>query len=300
MINSKNGCAFLLVSTIALVALVTVLAKQSLTQVHYFTFVWLQMLIASVAMLIFTFGLRKEKLGSANLEILIYVVAIGLLNFSIVRAIFIYTLDLLPVTTHAYLINFVGIVTMVLSALILREPPRTMQIVGATIAISGLRLYFWDSPTEGELHAIVWLIIAVVCLALTNILMRRLHLLNRQQSMSNNQVSTFAIISGALPLVIWGALDVDQIKTIGAKDWLVITLNGIVCVGMVMLVFNYVLKVLKAYEASILANTGVVFTALFSMLLLHDSISTFEAVGIFVLLCGIGVVHGFTEKNKPN
>ncbi|MCW8877389.1 MAG: DMT family transporter [Kangiellaceae bacterium] len=299
MFGSKNGSALLLVSTIAVVALVTVLAKQTLNNVHYFSFVWLQMLIASLVMLIFTFGICREKLSKANSKVWLYVVAIGLLNFAIVRSIFLYTLDLLPVTTHAYLINFVGIVTMAFSALMLREPPSMLQIIGAAIAISGVRLYFWESPSEGELHGIAWLLIAVISLALTNILMRRLHQINNH-SMTNNQVSTFAIIFGALPLVVWGLQDVNKIDNISVTDWLVISLNGIVCVGVVMLVFNFVLRVLKAYEASILATSGVVFTALFSIVLLNDSIRDFEILGIAVMISGIGIVHCFSCKQKPD
>ncbi|TQV87381.1 DMT family transporter [Aliikangiella coralliicola] len=289
--SERTSAAIKLVFSIALVALITVFAKSTLKQVSFFTFIWLQLLSASIAMIIYTFILKKEKFPK-NLprQVWLIILGIGVLNFAIVRTIFIYALDVLPVNTHAYIMNFVGIVTMVLSALLLRERPGFVQIVGAVIALVGIRFYFYQLPGGNEIEGIIWLSIAVLCLAATNILMRQLHLLETQY-VSNNMVATLSICVGAFPLVILGAIIDYPLPSIGARDWLVIILNGLIAIGLVMVVFNQVMKVLRAYEASILATSGVIFTAIFAMPILGDYLELHEIVGVLLMITGIALVQ---------
>ncbi|WP_196138125.1 DMT family transporter [Aliikangiella sp. G2MR2-5] len=294
--NSHNKAVLMLLGTLAAVSLVTVLAKNTLKSVDFLSFVWLQMAFASSFMLII--GLTNKQLGIKNidLKVMSIIFAIGILNFAIVRGIFIYALDLLPATTHAYVINFVGIVTMFLSTLILREPPNLIQILGAVLALIGVRLYFWELPDGAELRALLWLMGAVICLALTNILMRYLHTINRNK-ISNHQISTLSILFGSIPLILLGIASGNDIEEIKAYDWLIIALNAIVAICIGMIVFNHVLKTLKAFEASILASSGVIFTGIFSALLLEEVISANEATGIVIMIAGIFIVQKFSKSS---
>ena len=289
--GDRAAAAVKLVLTIALVALVTVLAKISLQTINFFTFIWLQLTVASVAMIIYSFVIRKEVFPrKVPLKVWLLIVGIGVLNFAIVRSIFVYALDILPVTTHAYVINFVGIVTMFLSAILLREKPGWLQVAGAFLALVGIRFYFYHLPEYSEMKGIIWLAVAVLCLALTNIIMRQLHLLDKQY-VSNNLIATFSICIGATPLILWGIIAGDPIGSVGVEHWVVIILNGLIAIGLVMIVFNQVMKILRAYEASILATCGVIFTALFAMPILGDYLDTHEVFGIVLMIVGISMVQ---------
>ncbi len=280
----------------ALVALVVTLAKQSLAVVPVFSFVWLQMAFASTAMLINTFLIQKEKWPSGvSAKILMIVVGIGLLNYLIVRFLFIYALELIPVTTHAYLMNFVGIVTMLFSIFLLKEKPKISQVFGAMIAIFGLWLFFHDAPTNGELKGIITIAIAVICLALTNILLRKLHLI-KQHGLSHNHIATFAVCVGSIPLVGAGLVIDLPLPSISFYHWIVILANGLIANALVMTVFSQVMAHLKAYEASILAMTALIFTALFAMPILDDYLVGFEIAGIVLMLFGIGLVQWQFKK----
>ena len=65
-------------------------------------------------------------------------------------------LERLPATTHAYLVNFVGLVTMAMSAVALKERPSLLQIVGALVAVLGLRVFFDEVPPPSEMTGVAF------------------------------------------------------------------------------------------------------------------------------------------------
>ncbi len=292
--TARSTAAIKLILAMAVGALVIVLAKRTLNNLSFVSFLWLQMSVAIVAMLIYTFAFKKEKLPSqVNIKEWALVIAIGLLNFVIVRFIFIYALDLIPVTTHAYVMNFVGIITMLLSSVLLKEKPFGLQIIGALIAILGIWVYFYESPPANEVNGVLWLSFAVFCLALTNICMRLLHLL-KDNKLSSNQVTTMSILVGGIPILIYGIATDLPLPSIDWFDWLIIIANGLLAVALPIVVFIQVLEHLRAYEASILATCGVIFTALFAIPILGDYLTSFEVLGMLLMLIGLY----FVQKQK--
>jgi len=275
----------------ALAALVITYAKQALVDVPFFTFVWLQMAVASCVMLVNTFVFQNEQFPK-NIEPKIYLIlfGIGLLNYLVVRFLFFYSLERLPVTTHAYLLNFVGVVTMLFSMVFLREKPRFVQVFGAFTAILGLWIFFYDSPKEGEFAGILAVSIAVICLAITNILLRRLHMQDDHR-LTHNQIATFSVCIGSIPLVVFGVITDLPLPSINVSNWIIIVANGIIANALVMTVFSQVMQHLKAYEASMVAMTALIFTAVFAMPILNDYLEIYEVFGIVLMLIGIGFVQ---------
>ena len=125
-----------------------VLAKLAFSDdVPPFTFVWLQYAIGGLAITLYTFVIRRERIpNDLPRNAWSYILWIGLLNFVVVRVMFLLALERLPATTHAYLINFVGIATMVLSIYFLGERPSFVQMSGALLAVLGLRVFFQALP----------------------------------------------------------------------------------------------------------------------------------------------------------
>ncbi|MET1255579.1 DMT family transporter [Aliikangiella maris] len=297
MKSLRAKSALQLIITIFFAALVTVLAKQTLAEVDSFTFVWLQMIFGIMTMFGYTFLIKKEKLPKQlNLSVWTIVFAIGICNFTLVRTLFIFALDILPATTHAYLINFVGIVTMLLSGLLLKESPSRFQILGAVIALIGVQIYFYLWPSGEAWLGIFYAGAAVFFLALTNIFIRLLHLKHPQQ-LSANIVSTGTVVLGGVPLIIWGLVSQVSVQQISLTNWLIIILNGIFSIALTMTVFNIVMRHLKAFEASILASSGLVFTAMFSIPLLGEFLSLHQAAGIVMLIIGILLVQFNYRQN---
>ncbi len=290
MTHRTRASIKLCVAMIAISFVIT-LAKKSLVEVPFFSFIWLQMVFAIIAMLFYCKVIARQSL-SPKLErkVWLMLIGIGLLNYCIVRFLFIFSLELLPVTTHAYLMNFVGIVTMILSAILLKESPRILQVVGASIAIYGLWIFFYEKPKGGELLGIVSISAAVICLALTNILIRQLQLIKESQ-LSHIQIATASVCIGGGPLVIAGVMFDFPLVELSTENWAIIALNGVIANALAMTVFSQVMQYLKAYEASLIAMSGIVFTALFAMPILGDYLNVTEIIGISFMIIGIVLVQ---------
>jgi drug/metabolite transporter (DMT)-like permease len=283
--------------TMALVALVITSAKIALQTVPFYTFTWLQMVFAIGFLLIYQFAVdRHSMFRNVSRNDWFYLVTIGLLNYFLVRLLFVLALTELPVTTHAYLMNFVGIVTMLIGIMLLKELPSRGQIVGAGIAISGLSVFFSNSDIEGSSIGFIAVSFAVLCLALTNIAIRKFHQYSTS-AISHQQVAMLTVMIGGGPIIIWGFLfDLPEFS-ISLANWFIIASNGIVANALVMLIFSQAMVVLKAFEASILAMSGLIFTAIFAVPMLAEVLTIEKLMGIAILLFGILLVNWSQSRN---
>jgi drug/metabolite transporter (DMT)-like permease len=67
----------------------------------------------------------------------------------------------------------------------------------------------------------------------------------------------------------------------------VIALNGLVSIAIGFTVFNRALRTLRSYEASVLAASGVIYTALLAVPILGERLAWHEIAGIAMMLAGI-------------
>ncbi len=300
--KTRHIAALKLLVTMFLVALVLTYAKKALSEVHFFTFIWLQMAFACAAIGVYYLVashfnrdpssiplnalLREQKYRKA----LLLVISIGLINYLAIRWLAIFALQYLPVTTHAYLTNYVALVTMFFSVLFLKEFPSAKQWLGAVIAIIGLYSYFYQAPKAQEMIGIFAVGLTVAGLATSNILLRRLHLL-KNNPFNHRQIALLAIGSGGLPLVLAGLVMDLPLATIGWENWLIILLNGLVANSLVMMVFSHAMQSLKAYEASLIAMSAVIFIALLAIPILGQVPALYQILGILLMLIGIYIVQ---------
>jgi drug/metabolite transporter (DMT)-like permease len=268
----------------------SVLAKLALREVPAFTFAWLQTAFAILLMAVYTFGWRGERIPRGlGAGVWASILWLGIGNFAIVRVLFMLALERLPATTHTYLVNFTGIATMLLSIVILRERPSVQQIAGALVAIAGLRVFFREIPPAAERIGLVYLGIGIVVLASTNNIARRLSVLGGH-GLSNNLMSTLALCAGGLPIVLIG-LSTDWPPPVhGFAHWNIIAFNGLVAIGFGLAVWNYVLRTLRSYEASILAASTVIYTALFAIPILGERLGADQIAGILLMILGLVLV----------
>jgi len=309
--NLKYLAALKLLLTMFLVALVLTFAKRALTQVHFFTFVWLQMVFACSGILVYylfstpathpTFSPRSKLIVLLALtrqkqhrKALLLILGIGFLNYLLIRWLAIFALQYLPVTTHAYLTNYVALVTMFFSAIFVKEFPNLKQWLGALIAILGLWSYFRSAPAPEELIGIIAVGLTVIGLATTNILLRKLHLQSKKP-FNHAQISTIAICSGGIPLILLGVTIDWPFESISLENWLIIGFNGLIANAMVMLVFSQAMQHLKAYEASLLAMSAVVFIALLAIPILGQVLVINQVIGIALMIMGIALVQRYSS-----
>ena len=147
----------------------TVLGKLALSDVSPWTFVSLSILVAMICMTIYTFVIRRERIPRGlSREVWFYIIMIGLCNFLISRFASTFALQRLPATTNTYVGNFIGFLTMGMSIFILKESPTVFQVLGAIVAIVGLRIFFVEAPSAYELIGVGLILISITAVAFTN------------------------------------------------------------------------------------------------------------------------------------
>ena len=276
---------------LVLMSLGTVLTKLSLSDVDAFTFAWLSVAVGMVGLLFYTFVIRKERIPrDLSRRIWSYLFAIGFFNFLVARTTITLSLDLLEATTNTYLVNFVGFVTMGMSIFILKESPTLFQLLGAVVALIGLRIFFLEVPPPSELRGVLLILIGILGIAYTNNITRKLSIITDNQ-LSNNIISTVALLIGGGLLVVVGIIVDWPPQISGAANWATLFYAGLVMIAFSMTVWNHILRTLRSYEASILGASTVIWTALLAIPILGESLTGNEVWGIVLMLAGLALVQ---------
>jgi drug/metabolite transporter (DMT)-like permease len=290
-VTKERGRAIVItIIILILMSFGSIFSKMALKNVRLLTMVWLTVAIGMIAMSIYTFVIRKERIPPMSRQIWLIIIAIGFFNFVTGRIASMYALSLLPATTSTYLSNFIGFLTMGMSILILKETPTVFQVLGAVVALMGLRVFFQKIPAPSELLGVLLIAISITGIAYTNNIARKLAIVTKN-SISNNIISTLAILIGGSITVIVGLIFDRPIMVVGWQNWAIIFYLGIVSIAVGLTVWNNILRVLRSYEASILGASTVIWTAILAVPFLGERLNFFQIIGICLMLAGLILVQ---------
>lgn len=274
-----------------LMSLGSILMKIILYDVAPLTFAWLSVAVGMVVMSFYTFVIKRERIPKGlTREVWFYIIMIGICNFAISKISRPFALERLPVTTVAYVGNFIGFVTMGMSIFILKEVPTFFQLLGAGIAIGGLRLFYLEAPDANEVTGILLILIGIVAVAYTNNIARKLGIVT-QNKLSNNIVSTLAILIGGAFTVLTGLLIDWPPKISGWSSWGIVIYTGVISLSLGLTVWNHILRTLRSYEASILGTSSLIYTTLLAVIILNERPALNQLAGIGLMVIGLILVQ---------
>jgi len=267
--------------------LMGVLAKLALFEVPAFTFVWLQLASAVVSMAIYTAVFRRDQ-WPRELAVIDWaaIIFIGIVSFGIVRILMMMSIERLPMNTFVFILSFVSLLTMALSVVFLGERPGRAQLLGTLLAIFGVWLFFPDLPSPEERVGVGYGLLVVLGLAACNNVTRGL--VRRQgTALPSSLLSTLALGIGGIPIVLAG-LTLDWPPEIGgARNGWIIVANGVIGIALVQTVFNSILRALRSYEASVLAGSGLVWTALLAIPILGEWLDMRQVGAVGIVMAGV-------------
>lgn len=268
-----------------------VLSKIVLADIAPFTFAWTSIAVGMIVLSFYTFIIRKERIPEKmGKQVWLIIVAIGVCNFVISRLTRPFAIERLPVTTNSYISNFIGFITMAMSIFFLREYPSIFQLIGAGIAIGGLTVYFQDPLASGELVGIVVILIGITAVAFTNNIARKLALLTKN-AVSNNIISTLALLIGGVLALVAGLIFDFPPKVPNLQSWGIIIYAGIVNIGLGLTVWNHILRTLRSYEASILGASSLIYSTILAVLILKEQLTENLIIGIGLMIVGLILVQ---------
>ena len=273
--------------------LMGVLAKRALFDVPAFTFVWLQLAVAIAYLVVHTFVWRRERwpLGLARRE-WAGILFVGAVNFGLCRIFMMMGIERLPMNTFVFVLSFIPLVTLSFSILFLGERPGRTQLLGLVLAVLGVWLYFPDLPDPGERMGLVYAVLVVLGLGASNNVTRWL-MGHAPSGLSPTLYSTIALLVGGVPIVLAGLATEGGILFAGldamggATNVAIIVANGLLGIALSQTVFNGIMRTLRSFEASVVANSGLVWTALWAIPILGEWLTVVQAGAIAVLMAGV-------------
>ncbi len=292
MIEKRINAIVITVIMLIMISFGSVITKMTYDSVSPATFVYLSMFIGMVTMTLYTFVIKRERIPKELMtkKVWSYILQIAFFNF-VTGTLGAIALDYMPASTNSYLSNFIGFITMGMSAIILKEFPGLWQIIGAVIAFSGLRIFFPNPPQGEQLLGTILILISILGVAYTNNIARKLAL-ETKNKISNNIISTLAIlIGGSVAIVIYILIDGFPPVVPTTRDWLVILYGGIVSRAIFLTLWNLILRTLRSYEASILGASTVIFTSILAVIILGEVLETHQIFGIALLFIGLLLVQ---------
>lgn len=276
---------------LVLMSLGTILTKMVLADVPAFTYAWTSIGVGMIIMGVYTFLVKKERIPrQLGKRVWWYIIAIGVCNFTISRLTRPLAIARLPVITNTYVGNFIGFVTMALSIFILKEYPSIFQLLGAGIAVYGITLYFNQPLPGGELIGILFILVGILAVAYTNNIARKLALLTKNE-LSNNIISTAALLIGGAGAVAAGLIFDFPPKVPDLQSWGIIVYSGLINIALGLTVWNHILRTLRSYEASILGGSSIIWTTLLAMLILGEKPTLFQWLGMGTMVMGLLLVQ---------
>ena len=276
---------------LVLMSMGTILTKIVLADISPLTYAWTTIGIGMIIMGCYTFIIRREKIPQKlGRRIWLYIIAIGVCNFLISRMVRPFAIERLPVITNTYVGNFIGFVTMIMSIFILKEYPSIFQVLGAGIAIYGITLFFSAPLQIGEFVGILLIVISILAVAFTNNIARKLALITAN-GLSNNIISTIALLIGGVGAVTAGLVFDFPPKVPDLKSWGIIFYSGLINIALGLTVWNHILRTLRSYEASILGASSIIWTTLLAMIILGEGLVINQWLGMGTMFVGLMLVQ---------
>ena len=100
-------------------------------------------------------------------------------------------------------------------------------------------------------------------------------------------ILTLALGIGGIPIVLAG-LTLDWPPAIGgARNGWIIVANGVIGIALAQTVFNSILRALRSYEASVLAGSGLVWTALLAIPILGEWLDARQVGAVGIVMAGV-------------
>lgn len=212
-------------------------------------------------------------------------VVLGLLYYAVTQGSAFFGLNYLSSATVSMLLNFTTIIVAMMGALWLAERPTGAQWIGVFVNIAGVVVYFYAEPLPtDQVVGLIIVAVGVLANAGSSILGRRI---NREDDIPPLVVTTISMGAGAIVLLVTG-LSTESFPHLALTHWGIIGWLAVVNTAIAFTLWNHTLRVLPAFESSIINNTMLIQVTVLSWLFLGESLYWWQIAGL--VLAGLGTL----------
>jgi drug/metabolite transporter (DMT)-like permease len=217
-----------------------------------------------------------------------FLLILGIVYYTINQGAIFVGLANLPAVTLNLILGFSSPTVAFLGILFLSETLSFRQWLGIAVTIGGAVIYFYPLifPT-GQALGYTAATAAFLSTALAAIIGRGM---NRSGRLSSLTITVISMGIGSILLLITGIVT-QGLPAIAWQSWLIIVWLAAIHTAFAFTLWNHTLRTLPAVESSIINNTMAVQIPILAVLLLGETITPLELVGLVVVIIGALLVQ---------
>lgn len=264
-----------------------------------FLFLTLRFLLAASVMLPVLIFKKTRLKKIFNFKLMLVSLLLPFLNLSFQT----FGVKNCSVTSVGYISSLGPVITLVVSAVVLKKKPTLKQIFSIIIACAGTALIYFGKNAEARLDLGAALIFAaLVCRSLYAALSRK-----PAKDLSPLELTAVQIFWG---FVFFAAVFVTRskggsaasiaalIKPMGVRGWINLLYVSLVSLDAVYFLNNYSLSEISVAASGVMSNLTFVVTLLSGVLLLNEKINAWAIFGAALTVLGVIFMNLGQKKNN--
>lgn len=263
-----------------------VIVKMGLESLGPLTIAGLRYLIGSLVLAPFLI-LRRSSRAPISKELWLKLILIGISAYTIGNGALFWGLKYIPATTGSFLMSMIPLLVLFGGAILLKEIPTRWQIMGVILSLFGSGLFFSSGLMPGEPQGVVILAIGLLGIMAFSLLGRGIA---RDKQLDTLRLTTLPLlIGGGVSLLL--AFVVEGLPLITWRGFLIVSWLAIINTAGGYLLYNHALQELTALEMNMVMNLSPLFTALLGWILLGETLSLIQIIGMLVVIGGVILVQ---------
>ena len=215
---------------------------------------------------------------------------LGVLDPGLTSLLFVTSLTVLSASNTVLILALMPFSQSMLGRVVFKEELRSSVLLGATLAFSGIVIYFSEEASNGA--DTVWgnsLLLSVFCLMAVSQLMTRKIMTTEVPAI---QVTSSQMISASVVLFIYLIVFGDTELPLQASSGTMMTLLFLVfSMAIPFFLYNQAMRHLPIGTASLLLVMIIPFGFLFAAIFLGEEITLIKATGAILVMTGVAFPH---------
>jgi len=273
-----------------------VLVKIGLREINPLTLVTYRYVIASLVLLLVWCSRGGLSLRRLNRRKLTSVFLLAFTGYFIAQGLQVIVLSYLPVTTNAVILNLSPIIVLTLGIVFLGERPSPAQFVGIVTALLGVLAFFSEGVSAtSEVFGLALALVSGLGWA-TYMVLSRYYLRGGREDVL--WFTTMSMALGSLMMLLPTATT-GNLTGVSLGGWAIILWLSLVNTSLAFVLWNRALRVLKAYEQSVLQSSMIVQSSLLAMIFLGERLTPLMMLGMALVIVGVLIVQLRARPSTP-
>jgi len=263
-----------------------VFVKMALAYMGPFTIAGLRYFLGFLILLPFMVP-RLRALRDLPLRLWIRLIIIGIVAYTIANGAFYLSLRYLPAVTLSF-VNSLGPLLVLFAGVVwLQEIPARLQVIGVVISLVGGALFFSPGLRGGEPLGIAIAAIGMISFVAFGILAREVARDRHIDALSRTAIPL--AVGGVSLLLI--AIPLEGLPTLTLNGWAIVLWLALVNTSLAYVLYHHSLQELTALEMNVLLNLCPLGAALLAWLLLGETLTAVQILGMIVVIFGVTLVQ---------